>query len=87
MKDVFLKKVPTWYNSDEKFETVLSEDIDGLVSTSILKYAKNWDVEYFYDFSTLYTSDNVRNKKNKTATRVWADVSIVVQDAMTLTIM
>ena len=83
MKEKYLKKVPTWYNSNEKFETVLSDDVDGLISTSLLKYAKNWDVEYFYDFSTLFASNNVYFKDKKSATRVWADVSIVVHDAMT----
>ena len=83
MKEKYLKKVPTWYNSNEKFETVLSDDVDGLISTSLLKHVKNWNVEYFYNFSTLYASNNVYNKKEKSVTRVWADVSIVVQNAMT----
>lgn len=83
MKDNYLKKVPTWYKSNEKFDLVLSDDIDGLVSTSALKLAKNWNVEYFYDFSTLYASNDVYFKEKKSATRVWADVSIIVQDAMT----
>ena len=83
MKEKYLSKLPKWYNSNAKFETVLSDDVDGLVSTSLLKFAKGWNVEYFYDFSTLYASNNVYFKENKSATRVWADVSIVVQDAMT----
>ena len=83
VKDLYLQKVATWYRSREKFETVLSDDVDGLVSTSILKFAKNWNVEYFYDFNTLYASNNVYFKDKKSATRVWADVSIVVHDAMT----
>lgn len=83
MKERYLQKVPTWYRDFTKYDVVLSDDIDGLVSTSALKFAKNWNVEYFYDFNTLYASDNVRSKQNKSATRVWADVSIICQDAMT----
>lgn len=83
MKEKYLEKVPTWYRDFTKYDVVLSDDIDGLVSTSVLKFAKNWNVEYFYDFSTLYASNNVYFKENKSATRVWADVSIIVQDAMT----
>lgn len=83
MKAKYLSKVPTWYRDFTKYDVVLSDDIDGLVSTSALKFAKNWNVEYFYDFSTLYASNNVYFKENKSATRVWADVSIIVQDAMT----
>lgn len=83
MKEKYLEKVPDWYKSFEKFDVVLSDDVDGLVSTSALKFAKNWNVEYFYDFSTLYASNDVYFKQNKSATRVWADVSIVVQNAKT----
>lgn len=83
VKEKYLSKVPTWYKSRDKFETVLSDDVDGLVSTSLLKFCKNWNVEYFYDFNTLYASNNLYFRENKSATRVWADVSIVVHDAMT----
>lgn len=81
MKEKFLQKVPNWYKNDEKYDIVLSDDIDGLVSTSILKYVKkNWDVEYFYDFETLYASDKVYSKKNKSTTRIWSDVSILYNE-------
>ena len=83
MKVEYLSKVPTWYRDFTKYDVVLSDDIDGLVSTSVWKFAKNWNVEYFYDFSTLYASNDVYFKEKKSATRVWADVSIIVQDAMT----
>ena len=49
MKEEYLQKVPTWYRDFTKYDVVLSDDIDGLVSTSALKYAKNWNVEYFYN--------------------------------------
>lgn len=83
MKEEYLKKVPSWYRDFEKYDVVLSDDIDGLISTSALKYAKNWNVEYFYDFENLYINDEIYFKENKSVTRVWADVSIVIKDEKT----
>lgn len=80
MKDLYLQKVPEWYKSEEKFDVVLSDDIDGIVSTSALKYAKGWDIEYFYDFSKLFVTGQTYFKENKNATRVWADVAIIRQE-------
>lgn len=77
MKEKYLNQVPLWYKDNTKYDLVLSDDIDGLISTAALKSAKGWDVEYFYDFKTLYISDDILKKENKSATRVWADVSIL----------
>ena len=76
MREEYLSRVPEWYRSFEKFDVVLSDDLDGIVSTSALKFAKNWNVEYFYDFSKLYVTGQTYFKENKNATRVWADVAI-----------
>ena len=75
MREEYLSRVPEWYRSFEKFDVVLSDDLDGIVSTSALKFAKNWNVEYFYDFSKLYVTGKTYFKENKNATRVWADVA------------
>lgn len=83
MKETFLEKVPAWYRDYKKYDVVLSDDIDGLVSTSALKFAKDWDVKYFYDFETLYIADGIYFKEDKSATRVWADVSIVIKNEKT----
>lgn len=83
MKDIYLEKMPQWYRDFKKYDVVLSDDIDGLVSTSILKYAKNWDAKYFYDFQNIYVSEETYFKENKSATRVWADVAFVLQNEMT----
>lgn len=83
MKEKFLEKVPVWYRDFDKYDVVLSDDIDGLISTSALKSAKNWDIEYFYDFETLYIADEIYFKEDKSVTRVWADVSIVIQNEKT----
>lgn len=80
MKESYLQKVPTWYRDFTKYDVVLSDDIDGIVSTSALKFAKNWNVEYFYDFETLYVTGETYFKENKNATRVWADVAITRQE-------
>jgi hypothetical protein len=80
MNEKYLKKVPQWYKSNEKLDVVLSDDIDGIVSTGAIKYAKNWDIEYFYDFSNLFITEQIYSKENKAVTRVWADVSIIVQE-------
>ena len=80
MNGEYLNKVPSWYKSEEKFDVVLSDDLDGIVSTSALKYAKGWEVEYFYDFSKLYINSPLYFKENKNVTRVWADVAIIRQE-------
>lgn len=80
MKERYLNKLPDWYKTSTKQDVVLSDDIDGLVSTSALKFAKNWDVEYFYDFETLYINRDLYFKEDKKATRVWADVSILAEE-------
>lgn len=80
MNGEYLNKVPSWYKSEEKFDVVLSDDLDGIVSTSALKYAKGWEVEYFYNFSKLYINSPLYFKENKNATRVWADVAITRQE-------
>lgn len=77
MKERFLDRVPSWYRDFNKYDVVLSDDIDGLVSTSALKFSKNWDTKYFYDFQDLYIDNDIYFKENKSATRVWADVAIL----------
>jgi hypothetical protein len=80
VKEEYLKKVPDWYKSDEAFDVVLSDDIDGIVSTSILNCTMWWNVGYYYDFTTLYCNCDTYFTENKTATRVWADVAIIKEE-------
>ncbi len=80
MKERFLKDVPDWYKSNDNFDLVLSDDLDGLVSTSVLNYVHpNWNVNYFYDFATLYASEDIKEKstRERSATRVWADIAFL----------
>ena len=62
MKEKYLQKVPTWYSDFTKYDVVLSDDLDGIVSTSALKFAKNWNVEYFYDFSYMLLDRHISRK-------------------------
>ena len=79
MKKEYTERVPQWYNeNDKKFDLILSDDIDGLLTTSLLHYViPNWEVNYFYDFNKLYAIDEIFAKENKSRTRVWCDVSIL----------
>ena len=78
MNTEYLKKIPQWYRLDTtEYDTVLSDDIDGLISTALLRKIKGWNIGYFYDFNTLYLSERIRDKQKKAATRVWADVSVL----------
>lgn len=54
---------PSWVNDNEtKFETMLTDDIDSLLSCALLKKFKGYEVNYFYDFDNLheiYESSNM----------------------------
>lgn len=81
MKGEYLKKVPDWYKSNEKFDLVMSDDIDSLASVAVVQSVHpNWEVEYFYDFDNIYASNEVYFKEKKAPTRVWVDVAIVKEE-------
>lgn len=72
MQIKYLYKLPEWYLSHNKHSTVLSNDIDSLLTCSILKEEKEWDIGYFFDFKNTYRRDgNVSNNK------VWCDIAVV----------
>lgn len=76
MKEKYLSKVPEWYKSNEKFDLVLSDDLDSLATVTVVQSVHpNWNVEYFYDFDNIYVSPDVYFKENKSHTRVWCDVA------------
>lgn len=81
MKEKYIKNLPKWYNDNNAYDLVLSNDLDGVVSASALSYARgNWEVQYFYDFKNLYVSEQTLPMKNKSARRIWADVAITVPE-------
>jgi hypothetical protein len=76
VKEEYLSKVPEWYKSNEKFDLVLSDDLDSLTTVAVVQSVQpNWNVEYFYDFDNIYASPDVYFKENKSHTRVWCDVA------------
>lgn len=81
MKKEYLEKVPDWYRSNEKFDLVLSDDIDSLVTVNVVNMVKpSWTVEYFYDFNNIFASDKVYFIEDKSHTRVWCDVAIIKKE-------
>lgn len=81
MRDEYLSKVPDWYKRNDKLDLVLSDDIDSLASVAVVQSVHpNWEVEYFYDFNNIYTSNEVYFKDKKAPTRVWVDVAIVKEE-------
>lgn len=46
MKDEYKIKLPKWYEDTKKYDLILTDDIDSLMSCAILKAVKNWDIEY-----------------------------------------
>ena len=57
------EKFPEWVNDTEtKFNTMLTDDIDSLVSCALLKKVKGYEVNYYYDFETIYEIKDSSNK-------------------------
>lgn len=49
--------LPQWAESEEKFDLILSNDLDSLLSCMVLKEVKGYDIKYFYDFNAIYSID------------------------------
>lgn len=78
MEHKYIERIPQWYKNTNTYDLVLSDDLDGLVATAVIKSANpDWRVNYFYDFDGLYISKKIQNKKNKSATRVWTDIAYI----------
>lgn len=45
MDKEYKQQLPTWYNSKEKYDLILTDDIDSLLSCAILKEIKQWEIE------------------------------------------
>ena len=72
MRKKYLDQLPSWYKENGECDLVMSDDIDALVSASLLKREKGWNVKYFYDFDNFYKSDI-----DSRHTRVWCDIAIL----------
>ncbi|AEY67843.1 hypothetical protein [Clostridium sp. BNL1100] len=53
----YINKFPEWWKERNYYDLILSNDIDSLFSCEILKQVKGWDIQYFYDFSNVYVTD------------------------------
>lgn len=63
MRENYKKDFPEWVNDNEtKYDLCLTNDIDSLLSCSILKYVKGYDINLFYDFEGLYTIEETGNQ-------------------------
>lgn len=72
MKQDFIEKFPQWVFEEADFTVCMSDDIDSLVGATILKQVKGWEVEHFYDFHNLYST----NKKDKRKA-VGVDIALI----------
>lgn len=50
MKEEYEKKLPQWYKDTKKYDLILSDDIDSLLSCAILSKLKGWEIEYLMLF-------------------------------------
>lgn len=63
MNKEYLEQIPKWYMGDTQFDLILSDDIDSLSSCAVISQAKNWNIEYFYNFGGMETTKNGTNEK------------------------
>ncbi|WP_026893785.1 hypothetical protein [Clostridiisalibacter paucivorans] len=63
MKKEVREKFPKWVEDNQKFDLVLSDDIDSLLSCVFLKEIKGYEINFFYDFEEgVYKLHNTGNK-------------------------
>lgn len=72
MKKEFKEKFPQWIHEENDLTVCMSDDIDSLVGATILKQVKGWDVEHFYDFHNLFSTDETDKRK-----AVGVDIALV----------
>lgn len=54
---------PEWVNdTEENYELMLTDDIDSLVSCALLRKIKGYEINYFYDFKSIYEINDSQNK-------------------------
>lgn len=64
MKKELKDRFPSWVDDPKGTYTLcLSNDLDSLLSCSLLSELKDWQINHFYDFSTLYTADYTDRRK------------------------
>lgn len=73
MNKKYLEQIPQWYSDNDDYHVVMTNDIDGLLSASILREVKGWKTECFYDLTNCYS---IEEKRGNSSTRVWVDTSL-----------
>ncbi|NNG66153.1 hypothetical protein [Caldanaerobacter subterraneus] len=62
MRPDIKKLFPDWVNSNEYYDLCLSDDVDSLLSCIFLEKIKGYKINYFYDFTNIYSTDKATNK-------------------------
>lgn len=57
MKAEYKERLPQWYKDTKKYDLILTDDIDSLLSCAILKNVKGWNIEYVM----LFKADKEKN--------------------------
>ncbi|WP_031314119.1 hypothetical protein [Caldanaerobacter subterraneus] len=62
MREDIKKLFPEWTNSDNYYDLCLTDDIDSLLSCIFLKRIKGYEINYFYDFTNIYSTNKATNQ-------------------------
>lgn len=63
MLQEYKSKFPKWCSDDTTpFSCCLSDDLDSLLSCRLLEKIKGYPINYFYDFTNLYQTENANGK-------------------------
>lgn len=74
MQEIYKDKFPVWVDDvEQKYDLVLSNDIDSLLSCLLLMQTFGWKVRYFYDFHTLYKAID----DEKDSERLYIDIDVL----------
>lgn len=62
MKQEIKQLFPSFCNSDDNHDLILSDDIDSLLSCLLLKKIKGYRINYFYNWTEFYRSETTKKK-------------------------
>ena len=70
-KDIF-KSYPWLKEKNQKF--IISADYNGMICASFLNHFLDWQLKGYYDFKSLWISNNMINKMDKI---IWVDINVL----------
>lgn len=77
MKDNYKEILPEWYKETKSFGLILTDDLDSLLGTSILKTVKNWEIEQVMLFNPFKTGiDYLGEAENATHEAIGVDFAM-----------